>query len=96
MRFARSLDEICELPVQEIVDNPCHLYLWCPNALLPYGLQVLEQWGFTYKGNVVWYKVRKDGGPVGRLLRIKFRWCCNRGWTMPYFSVIWAMLVGKA
>ena len=24
---------------------------------------LMEHWGFTYKTNVVWYKVRKDGGP---------------------------------
>ena len=37
-----------------------------PNALLAEGLQVLENWGFTYKANLVWAKRRKDGGPDGR------------------------------
>jgi N6-adenosine-specific RNA methylase IME4 len=30
-----TLDEICELPVSDIADDPSHLYLWVPNALLP-------------------------------------------------------------
>jgi N6-adenosine-specific RNA methylase IME4 len=33
----------------------------------------MESWGFTYKTNVVWYKVRKDGGPDGRGVGFYFR-----------------------
>ena len=61
-----SVDDISALPVQDAIDDPCHLYLWVPNALLPYGLQVVEAWGFTYKTQLVWAKRRKDGGPDGR------------------------------
>src|SRR3954452_12910185 len=58
-----SIDEICALPVVSHAATPSHLYLWVPNALLPWGLRVMEAWGFEYKTNIVWYKVRKDGGP---------------------------------
>lgn len=68
-----SLDEIAELPVSEIAATPSHLYLWCPNALLPDGLAVMKAWGFTYKSNVVWHKVRKDGGSDGRGVGFYFR-----------------------
>ena len=68
-----SIEAICALPVQRVANDSCHLYLWCPNALLPWGLQVIEQWGFEYKGNVIWYKVRKDGGPDGRGVGFYFR-----------------------
>lgn len=67
------IEDICELPVKEIANDPSHLYLWCPNALLPWGLQVMKEWGFQYKGNVVWYKIRKDGGPDGRGVGFYFR-----------------------
>jgi N6-adenosine-specific RNA methylase IME4 len=40
--------------------------MWCPNALLDRGLTLLTCWGFKYKTYLVWYKVRKDGGPDGR------------------------------
>ena len=43
-----------------------HLYLWVPNALLAEGLNVMAAWGFTYKSNIVWHKVGKDGGSDGR------------------------------
>lgn len=61
------------LPVSQISADKSHLYLWVPNALLPDGLSVMEAWGFTYKGNIIWEKVRKDGGPDGRGVGFYFR-----------------------
>jgi N6-adenosine-specific RNA methylase IME4 len=68
-----SIEEICDMPVATHAADPSHLYLWVPNALLPWGLKVMEAWGFQYKANVVWYKVRKDGGPDGRGVGFYFR-----------------------
>jgi len=68
-----SFDEIAALPVERLARPRSHLYLWCPNALLREGLRVMEQWGFTYKTNLVWLKVRKDGGPDGRGVGFYFR-----------------------
>lgn len=68
-----SLKEICELPVEAIVCDTAHLYLWVPNALLAEGLKVMEHWGFTYKTNLIWYKIRKDGGPDRRGVGFYFR-----------------------
>ncbi|MBP3237793.1 MAG: S-adenosylmethionine-binding protein [Lachnospiraceae bacterium] len=68
-----TLDEIKELPVSEIADDKAHLYLWIPNAMLPDGLAVMEAWGFEYKGNIVWEKIRKDGMPDGRGVGFYFR-----------------------
>ncbi|WP_169977475.1 MT-A70 family methyltransferase [Tautonia rosea] len=68
-----TLDEIAALPVDQVVEEPAHLYLWVPNALLPDGLRVMQAWGFRYKGNLVWHKVRKDGGSDGRGVGFYFR-----------------------
>ena len=68
-----TLEEICGLPVASHAAENSHLYLWCPNALLPDALQVLEAWGFSYKSNIIWYKTRKDGGPDGRGVGFYFR-----------------------
>ncbi len=68
-----SADEIASLPIPDFADEKSHLYLWCPNALLLEGLQIMKAWGFTYKTNLVWYKVRKDGGPDGRGVGFYFR-----------------------
>lgn len=68
-----DLDEIKALPVADVADNPAHLYLWVPNALLPDGLAVMKAWGFDYKSNLVWHKIRKDGGSDGRGVGFYFR-----------------------
>lgn len=68
-----ALDEIKTLPVSDVADDGAHLYLWVPNALLPEGLEVMKAWGFQYKTNIVWEKVRKDGGPDGRGVGFYFR-----------------------
>lgn len=68
-----SLQDIEDLPVESITEDNAHLYLWVPNALLAEGMQVMKNWGFTYKTNIVWYKVRKDGGPDRRGVGFYFR-----------------------
>lgn len=68
-----TVNEIAALPVSQVVDSTAHLYLWVPNALLPEGLQVMRAWGFGYKSNVVWHKLRKDGGSDGRGVGFYFR-----------------------
>ena len=65
--------DIQSMPVKELVEEPSHLYLWVPNALLSDGLQVMESWGFTYKTNMIWYKIRADGGPDRRGVGFYFR-----------------------
>jgi N6-adenosine-specific RNA methylase IME4 len=68
-----TLEEIERLPVAEVAADVAHLYLWVPNALLPEGLGVMRAWGFAYKSNLVWHKVRQDGGSDGRGVGFYFR-----------------------
>ncbi len=68
-----KLEDIKNLPVSEVADEKSHLYLWVPNALLPEGLEVMKAWGFEYKTNIVWEKIRKDGFPDGRGVGFYFR-----------------------
>ena len=76
-----SLDEIAALPVALLAEQPTHLYLWVPNALLAEGLAVMAAWGFRYKAMLIWHKVRKDGGSDGRGVGFYFRnvseTCCS-------------------
>ena len=65
--------EIEAIPVADACAEDAHLYLWVPNALVQEGLDVMQRWGFTYKTNLVWHKVRKDGGPDGRGVGFYFR-----------------------
>lgn len=68
-----TLDDIRALPVADMLAPVAHCYLWVPNALLPDGLAVLAAWGFAYKSNIVWHKIRKDGGSDGRGVGFYFR-----------------------
>ena len=68
-----TIADIKKLPVAELADEKAHLYLWVPNALLPDGLAVMDAWGFEYKSNFIWEKVRKDGEPDGRGVGFYFR-----------------------
>ena len=61
------------MPLSGFLHETAHCYLWVPNALLPEGLEVMSKWGFTYKTNLIWHKVRKDGGPDGRGVGFYFR-----------------------
>lgn len=65
--------DILELPVAQLAADKSHLYLWCPNAMIAEGLEVMKRWGFEYKTNLIWYKTRKDGGPDGRGVGFYFR-----------------------
>jgi N6-adenosine-specific RNA methylase IME4 len=68
-----TFDEIAALPVATLAQAQSHLYLWCPNALLYEALTIMQAWGFTYKTNLVWLKIRKDQGPDGRGVGFYFR-----------------------
>jgi len=67
-------DDICGLNIAErFAQETAHLYLWVPNAILGQGLEVMSAWGFAYKTQIIWYKVRKDGGPDRRCCGFYFR-----------------------
>ncbi|MGL5137205.1 MAG: MT-A70 family methyltransferase, partial [Beijerinckiaceae bacterium] len=68
-----TTQDIGALPVGDCAEQTAHLYLWVPNALLPEGLAVMQAWGFNYKSNIVWHKLRKDGGSDGRGVGFYFR-----------------------
>src|SRR5213593_2618427 len=68
-----TLQAIKDIPVSVVAAEQSHLYLWVPNALLREGLEVMEAWGFHYKTNLIWHKIRKDGGPDGRGVGFYFR-----------------------
>ena len=57
-----ELDDICALPVQTMMRQQSHLYLWCPMALLEtHPWKVFAAWGFDYKTGLIWRKLTKNG-----------------------------------
>lgn len=57
-----SIQEICELPVQELAAQDCVLFLWVTFPQLPEAFKVIKAWGFDYKTVAfVWIKQNKTG-----------------------------------
>ena len=55
-----TIEDIYNLPVNQIADENCVLFLWVTNPLLKEGLKTIESWGFTYKTvGFSWYKQNK-------------------------------------
>lgn len=62
-----TVDEICALPVREIVAENAHLHLWTTNAFLFEAKRVMEAWGFEYKSCFVWVKPQMGIGNYWRV-----------------------------
>ena len=58
-----SLEDICNLPVQQIADKNCYLFLWCSSPTLQNALEVMQRWGFSYRTIAfVWSKTNREMG----------------------------------
>lgn len=56
-----SIEDLCDLPVGEIADEPCALYMWATVPLMPDAFQVMAAWGFEYKTHRIWVKNKAPG-----------------------------------
>ena len=53
-----TLDQIRNLPIPELAADNAHLWLWVPNGLVPEAIQLVKDWGFTYRNSFYWIKPR--------------------------------------
>lgn len=53
-----TMKQIMELPVPDIAEDNCHLYLWTTNNFLSAALNAMAAWGFKYKTIITWEKDR--------------------------------------
>lgn len=51
-----SLEEIRKLPIAEIADENCWLFLWTTQAFLPKSFDLISSWGFRYQRTITWDK----------------------------------------
>lgn len=55
-----DISDIASLPVGDLADEDCVLFLWATFPQLPEALQVIRSWGFVYKSVAfVWLKKNK-------------------------------------
>ena len=56
-----TIDEICDLPVKDITDDNCVLFMWVTYPILDQAFRVIESWGFKYStAAFVWVKKNKQ------------------------------------
>ncbi len=57
-----GIDDICKLPIKNIAEKDCVLFLWVTYPMLQEGLKLIKEWGFTYKTiGFQWIKQNKSG-----------------------------------
>jgi N6-adenosine-specific RNA methylase IME4 len=56
-----DIDDICRLKVAEIADPRAFVFLWAPATAVPWVSRVMEAWGFSYAGQMMWHKTGEFG-----------------------------------
>ena len=54
-----TVEEIISLPVENLADTNCSLFLWTIQKYLPISFDIMKEWGFKYQRTITWDK--KDG-----------------------------------
>jgi N6-adenosine-specific RNA methylase IME4 len=74
-----TTEDICALPVLDLADADCRLFLWTTNRHLHAAFHVAEAWGFDYRQMLVWQKTKST--PIGSVAptRAEFMLVCRRG-----------------
>jgi N6-adenosine-specific RNA methylase IME4 len=66
----QSRQWISSLPIRELAEDTCCLFLWVTSPLLDEGIKVLLDWGFRYKTVAFcWSKKTRNGKDVSNLGR---------------------------
>ena len=60
-----SVEEIRAMPVAQLTDENCDLYLWTTQKYLRAGFDVLDAWGFRYCATLTWCKTPRGTGQGG-------------------------------
>jgi N6-adenosine-specific RNA methylase IME4 len=51
-----SMDSILRMPIPNLSDEGCHIYLWTTNSFLHDAFHLLKAWGYNYKTAITWFK----------------------------------------
>jgi len=49
-------EQLLALPLPDLADDDCHLYMWITNRSLPKGFDLIQAWGFRYITAITWAK----------------------------------------
>lgn len=56
------VEAICGMPIRDMAAGDSVLFLWATAPCLPEAMRVIEAWGFTYKAQFVWDKLKGFNG----------------------------------
>ena len=78
--------DISKLPIGDMADKDCCLFMWATSPLLPEAIETIKAWGFKFKTMAFcWNKQSKNG-----------KWISNMGrWTMGNVEVCLLGVKGK-
>jgi len=60
-----NVEDICNLPVGDLAEDNCDLYLWTTQKYLPDAFTVMNAWGFKYCQTLTWCKTPMGTGQGG-------------------------------
>lgn len=73
-----SIQELCDLPIQALVEDNAVLFLWVTSPKLFDAYKIIQAWGFEYKTSFVWDKVKHVMGHYNSV-RHEFLLVCVKG-----------------
>ncbi|APZ96358.1 MT-A70 family methyltransferase [Fuerstiella marisgermanici] len=76
-----TVQQICDEPVRELVNDNALLHLWTTNAFLREAFEVMEARGFQYKSCLVWVKPQLG---MGNYWRVSHEFLCDRSHKYSY------------
>lgn len=78
--------DIAALPIADMADKDCVLFMWATSPLLPEAFEAMKSWGFKFKTVAfVWSKKSKNGKDIANMGR----------WTMGNVEVVLLGVKGK-
>jgi N6-adenosine-specific RNA methylase IME4 len=77
-----SLDDICDIPVDQWAEGDAVLFLWVPAPLTLKVAEVIRAWGFEFKTEFIWDKVKHNMGHYSSVRHEKL-YLCTRGACQP-------------
>ena len=77
-----SIDELCAMPLAEMIEENAVLFLWTTSPLLEECFEVIRAWGFKYKTSFVWDKVKHNMGHYNSV-RHELLLICTKGSCTP-------------
>jgi N6-adenosine-specific RNA methylase IME4 len=69
--------------ITEIAEKDACLFLWCTSSNVPFALNVMNAWGFTFKTTLTWDKMRPGTGYIALNEHETILYGTRGDWAMP-------------